>query len=231
MPKGRSSMKALLSFFFPVHCPVCGKLLKGADPVLCVSCEYRMPRTGFSRRSDNPVSRLFWGRAPVEEGTALFRFEKGSPYQVLLHDLKYRGNRKAGTYLGRLLGQTLKGTVYAGCDLLIPVPLNRKRLRERGYNQSSLIARGVSDITGIPVQEDVLLRNRFHASQTSKGRYERYMNVREDFRMTRNPPDLHGKKILLIDDVVTTGATLEICAGVLGDRYKCLIYTATVSCA
>ena len=224
-------MKALLSFFFPVYCPVCGKLLEGGGPALCISCEYRMPRTGFTCRSDNPVSRLFWGRAPVQEGTALFRFEKGSPYQVLLHDLKYRGNRNMGMYLGRLLGQALKGTVYAGCELLIPVPLNRKRLAERGYNQSTLIARGVSEITGIPVQEGALLRNRFHSSQTSKGRYDRYLNVRDEFQLPLDPPDLSGKKILLIDDVVTTGATLESCACVLFDRFNCLIYTATISCA
>lgn len=224
-------MKEIIPFFFPVHCRVCGKILDGAGPVLCIRCEYGMPRTGFTRQPDNPVSRLFWGRAPVQEGTALFRFEKGSPYQVLLHDLKYRGNRKAGTYMGRLLGQTLEGSVYSQCDLMIPVPLHPRKFRKRGYNQSAVIARGVSEITGIPLQEGVLLRIRQHSSQTSRGKYDRYRNVREDFRLTRDPPDLNGKKILLIDDVVTTGATLETCAGVLSERYACLLYTATVSCA
>ena len=221
-------MKEIISFLFPVHCPICGRLLEGSGPVLCIRCEYGMPRTGFSGQPDNPVSRLFWGRARVQEGTALFRFDKGSPYQALLHDLKYRGNRKAGIYLGRLLGQTLEGTVYSSCDLLIPVPLHPKRFRKRGYNQSSLIASGVSDITGIPVQERVLLRIRQHASQTSRGKYDRYWNVREDFELARDSPDLYGKKVLLIDDVVTTGATLESCAAVLNDRFGCLLYTATV---
>lgn len=224
-------MKELISFFFPVHCPICGKLLDGSGPVLCIRCEYGMPRTGFSGQSDNPVSRLFWGRARVQEGTALFRFDKGSPYQVLLHDLKYRGNRKAGIYLGRLLGKTLEGTVYSKCDLLIPVPLHPKRFRKRGYNQSSLIASGVSEITGIPIQEKVLLRIRQLSSQTSWGKYDRYRNVRKDFQLTRDPPDLNGKKVLLIDDVVTTGATLESCAAVLSERFDCLLYTATASCA
>ncbi|MGW8314910.1 MAG: ComF family protein [Bacteroidales bacterium] len=224
-------MKELLSFFFPVYCPVCGQLLAGGGAVLCISCEFNMPRTAFARYADNPVSRLFWGRAPVQEGTALFRFEKGSPYQVLIHDMKYRGNRNAGLYLGRLLGRALQGTVYSGCEMLVPVPLHRKRLRERGYNQSTLIARGVSEITGIPLQEGILLRTRYHTSQTSRGRYDRYMNVRQDFRLSGDPPDLNGRKILLIDDVVTTGATLETCASVLHERYDCLLYTATVSYA
>jgi ComF family protein len=224
-------MKELLSFFFPVNCPVCGKLMNGAGVSLCARCEYHMPRTGYTRHPDNPVSRLFWGRAPVQEGTALFRFEKGSPYQRLLHDLKYRGNREMGLYLGRLLGRSMEETVYAACELLIPVPIHRRRLRERGYNQSSLVARGVSQITGIPLCEGVLLRISSHPSQTSKGKYDRYMNVRDDFQLRRDPPDLNGRKILLIDDVVTTGATLETCATVLSERYDCLLYAATVSCA
>lgn len=224
-------MKELLSFFFPVNCPVCGKLMSGTGVSLCARCEYHMPRTGYIRQPDNPVSRLFWGRAPVQEGTALFRFEKGSPYQRLLHDLKYRGNREMGLYLGRLLGRSIEETVYATCELLIPVPIHRRRLRERGYNQSSLVARGVSEITGIPLREGILLRIRSHPSQTSKGKYDRYVNVRDDFQLSRDPPDLNGSKILLIDDVVTTGATLETCATVLSKQYDCLLYAATVSCA
>lgn len=224
-------MRELVSFLFPVYCPVCGRLLDGACPGLCVSCEYGLPRTLYAGIPGNPVSQLFWGRVPILEATSLYRFEKGSPYQALLHDLKYRGNRKMGTYLGRLLGRSLMRTVYAGCDLLIPVPLHRRRLRERGYNQSAVIARGVSEITGIPILEGVLLRSAFRSSQTTRGRIERYENVRSGFRLSTDPPDLHGKKILLVDDVVTTGATLEACAGLLDSSFSCMLYAATVSCA
>lgn len=224
-------MKELIAFIFPVHCPVCGKLLEGTCPGLCVSCEYGMPRTLYARVPGNPVSQLFWGRVPILEATSLYRFEKGSPYQELLHDLKYRGNRNMGIYLGRLLGRSLIGTVYSGCDLLIPVPLHRKRLRERGYNQSAVIARGVSDVTGIPAHEGVLLRSVFHTSQTTRGRIGRYENVQSGFRLSPDPPDLQGKKILLVDDVVTTGATLEACAGLLDSSFSCSIYAATISCA
>jgi len=221
----------LLMFFFPLNCLVCGKRLSSPGEVLCLECEYNMPRTNYRDGTNNPVSQVFWGRVPVEMGTSLFRFEKGSSYQTLLHDLKYRGNKKAGAYLGRLLGHELKRTRYADCDVMVPVPIHKKRLRERGYNQSEIIARGTSDVMGIPVVLDLLRRADHHNSQTTLGRYERFENVRHNFQLARNPPDVNGKRILLIDDVVTTGATLEACSEVLFKHFKCLVYIATVSCA
>ncbi|MFO7933998.1 MAG: ComF family protein [Bacteroidales bacterium] len=224
-------LQDLLMLFFPVSCPVCGKSLEIPGEVLCLGCEYRMPRTGFADDPENPVSMLFWGRVPVECGTSLFRFEKGSPYQALLHELKYRGNRRSGIYMGRLLGHELKQTAFSQCDLIIPVPLHRKRYRERGYNQSELIARGVSEVLLIPVETHVLVRSAQHDSQTSMGRLSRFENVSGNFRIAPHSPELSGKKILLIDDVVTTGATLEACATELLNTFYCRIYIATVCCA
>jgi ComF family protein len=198
--------------------------------VLCISCEYNLPYTGF-KDSDNPVSQLFWGRIQIEGGTALIRFEKGSRYQAMLHELKYRRNRNVGSYLGRLLGHALSGTCFAGCDLLIPVPLHPKRLRKRGYNQSEVIAEGVSAVTGIPVHTNVLRRIRSEGSQTFKGRYDRFENVRGNFCLSANPPDLNGLTVLLLDDVVTTGATLEACCRILQEHFGCRIFVAAVSCA
>jgi len=221
----------LLMFFFPVHCLVCGKSLKTPDGVLCLGCEYRMPRTGFRDDPENPVSMIFWGRVPVECATSLFRFEKGSAYQVLLHELKYRGNRKTGVYLGRLLGHELKDTSFAECELIIPVPLHRKKYRERGYNQSELIGRGLSEILDIPLATSVLVRHRQHDSQTTMGRLDRFENVSGNFGISSRSPDISGMRILLVDDVVTTGATLETCCRVLLDHFRCRIFVATVSCA
>jgi ComF family protein len=189
-----------------------------------------LPLTGF-KDLNNRVSELFWGRIHIEGGTALFRFEKGSRFQVLLHELKYRKNRKAGTYLGRLLGRELLNTCFAECNLLIPVPLHPRRLRERGYNQSEIIAKGVAAITGIPVNSRVLVRTRSEGSQTSRGRYDRFENVLGQFRVSSDSPDLNGLRILLVDDVVTTGATLEACCRALQDRYQCKLFVAAVSCA
>jgi ComF family protein len=220
-----------LLFFFPVHCLVCGKYQPRRGDILCPECEYGLPRTHYSGDPGNPVSRIFWGRVRVDMATSLFRFEKGSGYQVLLHELKYKGSRRVGRYLGRLLGNSLEGTSFSRCDGLVPVPLHPKRLRKRGYNQSELIARGVSEVTGIPLFTGVLQRPFHHESQTSLGRYERYENVRDDFRIAPDAPDLNGTSLLLVDDVVTTGATLEACSRVLLERYRCRVLVATACCA
>lgn len=224
-------IRDLFMFCFPVTCLVCGKRLSSPRGILCLVCEFHMPRTGFGDRIDNPVSKIFWGRIPVETGTSLFRFEKGSAYQLLLHELKYRGNRKAGWYLGRLLGNELVHTTFSCCDLMIPIPLHKKRLLERGYNQSEIIARGASQVMGIPVVTDLLVRSQHQKSQTSMGRYDRFENVRGNFTLKPGSCDLSGKKILLIDDVVTTGATLEACSELLLKNFQCLVFIATVSCA
>ncbi len=221
----------LLMLIFPVNCGVCGKRLSSLGGVLCLPCEYKMPKTGFTDYTNNSVCKLFWGRTPVEMATSLFRFQKGSSYQALLHDFKYRGNRKAGFYLGMLLGNELKNTNFSSCDLLVPIPIHKKRLRKRGFNQSEIIARGASQVMGIPLASNILRRSGHQISQTSMGRYERFENVKDNFQLTPKPPDVNGKRILLVDDVVTTGATLEACSEILLRHFKCLIYIATVSCA
>lgn len=218
-------------FFLPANCMVCGERLPSGRDVLCLRCEYRLPRTRFGDRPGNSVEQLFWGRVPVEMATSLLRFEKGSAYQALLHDLKYRNNRRAGIYLGRLLGETLKGSAYGACDLMLPVPLHPKRYRARGFNQSEIIARGVSEVLNIPVHAGLLKRSVHHDSQTTLGRYERYQNVTGNFLLSRKAPDLDGTRILLIDDVVTTGSTLEACVHTLTLRHSCRVYVATISCA
>lgn len=196
-----------------------------------MDCEYNLPKTGFRNFINNPVNQAFWGRVPVEMGTSLFRFEKGSAYQELLHELKYRNNLAAGIYMGKLLGLELLNSPFTACDMLVPVPLHRKRQKKRGYNQSEIIARGTSQITGIPVVNNLLVRSIHHSSQTSLGRYERYLNVCDNFSISPGAPDVNGMKILIIDDVMTTGATLEACSLVILRNFNCLVYIATVSIA
>ena len=226
-----SWLSDLIMLFFPVNCLVCGKLLGSPEGVLCLDCEYKMPRTGYRNESDNPIAQIFWGRVKVCGGTSLFKFEKGSAYQVLLHELKYRGNKKTGLYLGRLLGGALKATSFANCDFIIPVPLHRKRLRERGYNQSELIGQGVSEVLGIPMIINLLIRSKHHETQTTMGRIERFENVSGCFSLSPDHPDLSGKSIIIVDDVLTTGATMESCCETLLNGYQCKIYVATASCA
>lgn len=217
--------------FFPSLCLVCGKRLSSPGEILCLECEYNLPKTGYCEQINNPVYQTFWGRVPVEMGTSLFRFEKGSAYQVLLHELKYHGNTAAGLYLGRLLGRELLHSSFSVCDILVPVPLHKKRLQKRGYNQSEVIANGASEITGIPVVSKLLNRTTHHPSQTSLGRYDRYLNVNGNFNVSPRAPDVNGKRILLIDDVLTTGSTLEACSLEILRHFNALIYIATVSVA
>ena len=221
----------LLMLFFPSNCLVCGKRVGNPQIVLCLECEMNLPEAGLKEGENHPVIQIFRGRIPISAGTALFRYEKGSAYQPLIHDLKYRGNSRAGTYLGRLLGQKLKQGVFRECDILLPVPLHPKRLRQRGYNQSELIARGVSEITGIPILTKVLRRTHYQHSQTSKSRQERFENMEKAFSLGPGYPDLHHKRILIIDDIVTTGATLEACCSLLLEHVECTVYVATVSFA
>lgn len=221
----------LFLLFFPKNCLLCGKRLPAPGEVICLSCEQKIPRTGYTTFIKNPVHMSFWGRIHVEQCTSLFRFEKGSAYQTLLHDLKYRGNRRVGLYLGRLLGHDLNGSAYARCDVIVPVPIHKKRERERTYNQSDLIARGVAEILHIPLESKLLRRKVHRDSQTFMGRYERYENVLGSFGLSKKKPPMDGKKILLIDDVVTTGATLEACCQVLLEAYSCQVFIATVCCA
>jgi len=217
--------------FFPLNCLVCGKRLVDPRAVLCFECEMKLPKTGSGYGKDHPVGRIFWGRIPVRAGISLFRFEKGSVYQSLIHEMKYRGNRKAGIYLGRLLGQELKHGIFAECDLLVPVPLHQRRMRKRGYNQSELIARGISEITRIPLKANLVRRVQYQRSQTSMSRQERFDNMEKAFSFCGTPPDLHNKKILIVDDIVTTGATLEACGRLFLENFNCSVYIATLSFA
>jgi ComF family protein len=154
---------------------------------------------------------MFWGRIPVRNISSFIYFAKGSRYQHILHELKYNGQKNIGTEMGRMFGNELKDTGFSCADLILPVPLHHTRQRKRGYNQSELIARGMSDILHIPVLTSLIIRTMDTLSQTRKSRFERWENVHSVFRCN-NPEAIRNKHVLLVDDVITTGATLEACA-------------------
>ena len=221
----------LLNSLFPLNCQVCGKLLNRSEPIICLGCEYKMPRTLFTSDPENPVSQLFWGRTKIVQATSLFKFEKGSAYQVLLHNLKYRGEKKNGIYLGKLLGLELRNTVFGSCDYIIPVPLHPKKLRKRGYNQASVIAEGVKSIIHKPIIEDFLIRKKYSGTQTRKNRFERFLNMESIFMLNPDYRTFENYNLLLIDDVVTTGSTLEACSEAIIMEIQGSIYAATVAYA
>jgi ComF family protein len=159
----------------------------------------------------NPVQKVFYGRAEVMQAGSFLMFQKKGAVQKLLHALKYRSKPEVGHILGKWYGQDLKKTnVFADCDLIIPVPLHKKRQLKRGYNQSELIARGLAEELNIPVLTDVLCKKNFTETQTFKSREERWQNTFQSFEVS-NAESIRGKKILLVDDVITTGATTEAC--------------------
>lgn len=206
--------QGLISILYPYECAACGKVLYFNEHVLCMKCYIDLPRTGFHAYADNEVSRLFWGRIPVRNATSFIVFNKDSRYRRIIHELKYNNQQRAGLEMGRLFGLELQGTPFADADLIHPVPLHRFKLRQRGYNQSDLIARGMAEVLEIPVINDLILRTKATGTQTRKSRYERWENVRDTFQI-RLPEALQHKHVLLVDDVITTGATIEACAKAL----------------
>ncbi len=210
---GVSLWSRVLDFVSPRLCAVCGSRLSVTEHALCSACCLRLPRTGFCLRPyDNPVAQAFWGQADVERAASFFYFEPHSEVSRMIYSLKYKGRPDIGVALGRLAaGEFMAAGFFDGVDVIVPVPLARKRLRERGYNQSAEVAAGVSSLTGIPVDERSVCRKAFKTSQTKLGRWERLGNVSGLFEVRRQER-LLGKHVLLVDDVFTTGATIMACA-------------------
>ena len=217
------------NLIFPKLCCACNTTLLKNEKVICVNCVLTLPKTNFHLDKENPVNKVFWGRVQVEMATSFYLFSKKSRVQHLLHQLKYKGGKYVGTVVGELLGNDLKKAKYfKGIDFVIPVPLHKNKLKKRGYNQSEWIAKGVAEAMNISINPTTLFRKEDSQTQTRKSRYKRWENVGEIFGIATN--ELEGKKVLLIDDVVTTGATIEACAQVL-IKQNCKVYVATIAYA
>ncbi|HWR99037.1 MAG TPA: ComF family protein [Prolixibacteraceae bacterium] len=220
-----------LSLFYPRLCAGCQTSLVRGEEVICLGCLADLPKTGFEKIADNQVSQLFWGRADIRLATSFCSFDKGGIMQHLMHQLKYKGSREVGVKLGNLFGTDLiRSAPYRDIELLVPVPLHPKRERTRGYNQSAEIGKGISAAIERPLITGNLVRNLYSNSQTNKSRFERWQNVKELFGV-RNPEILEGRHLLLVDDVVTTGSTLEACAQVLLKIPGTTVSIATIACA
>ena len=200
-----------ISLIFPKICAGCGNSLWKNEEVLCHFCEFHLPKTNFHLDEENPVSRLFWGRAKIERGTAFLYFNKGNRVQRLVHQLKYKGRKDIGIYLGAQYGNILRNIVpFNAVHAIIPVPLHKKKYMQRGYNQSEQFAIGLAGSMNVPVNRFLLSRIKATETQTRKSRFNRYQNVREIFTIG-NPEEFKDQHLLLVDDVITTGATLESC--------------------
>ncbi|WP_343522457.1 ComF family protein [Pedobacter sp.] len=205
----------LVGLLFPNLCNACGITLFQGEHVICTKCLYDLPFTDYHQHAENRVAKQLWGRVPLNAAMAMLYFRKGAKVQNLIHNLKYNGRTDVGLALGNMLGERLKtNTTYQNADLIIPVPLHRKKYKRRGYNQCTFIAEGIAQEMKIEFSEEILARNKVTESQTKKSRYNRYQNMKDVFQVN-STKNISGKHLLLVDDVITTGATLEACANAL----------------
>lgn len=204
---GKDVITCVIDEIFPRFCHVCNRRLSFQEPYICISCMDDIPLTRQHEKDFNDVEQLLAGKARIEKASSLFYYIKGSKYANILHDVKYRNQPKVARWLARRLSNELyENGYFEGIDIIVPVPLHITKKADRGYNQSEFIAHGFSDTAHIPVI-NALLAKKAHATQTHKGIYERWENIQDTFKV-KSPDIIEGKHILLVDDVITTGATI-----------------------
>lgn len=220
-----------LNLFFPDLCAVCHERLKGGELHLCTDCLLLLPKTNFHLQRDNRLEQFFAGRIPFEHIAAYAYFIKGGSIQKIIHELKYNNNPEIGFFIGQLCGDNIKDSRFiSSIDLIVPVPLHPKRQKKRGYNQSLEISKGISDITKIPIDNHSLVRIVNNSSQTKNSRSDRWRNVEDIFSVIEDEA-FRNKHILLVDDVITTGSTLESCAKEILKSKNCKISIFAVGTA
>ena len=208
-------LKDFISLIFPKICVSCGKSLFKNEHSICTYCAYHLPKTNYHLDNENPVAKIFWGRANIFSAAAFYNFNKGGQVQHLIHQLKYKGRPEVGVAVGKLYGYELMQSDYFNTvTTIIPVPLHPKKQKKRGYNQSDCFAEGLSKSMNVEADFKTLYRESDSETQTKKSRFNRWQNVETIFQL-RDLTTLQGKHVLLVDDVITTGATFEACAQTL----------------
>jgi ComF family protein len=208
----KEAIDSFSHIFFPHICIGCGSDLISNNQLLCIHCINKLPATHFELYANNPVEKIFWGRAAISSASAEYYFTKNSILQQILHQFKYKGKKDIGIYLGRMLGETLyQSNRFTNLDALVPLPLFASKEKRRGYNQAAVLAEGISLVMKLPVLNDCIERTTATETQTQKNRMERWQNISGKFKL-KNKEAVVGKHILLVDDVITTGATLDACA-------------------
>ncbi len=207
-----------VTLFFPNHCLGCSTSLYKGEEILCTRCILELPKTNYHEQIDNTIKSRLSGRIPLSNAMAFLKFRKTGVVQHLLHQLKYNNHPEVGVRLGKLYGKDLMDAGFdTRLDLIIPIPLHHSRKRRRGYNQSAKFAEGLSDLLQVPWGENIVERKIKTSTQTRKTKIERWENVKDVFQI-KQPDKIIDKRILLVDDVITTGATLEACGHQLLDH-------------
>lgn len=225
----RKLLNDFAHLFYPHTCAGCGSDLLEQDQSICLHCYSILPETGFFGLAGNPIEKIFYGRLPVKKAAAGYYFSKSSVLQRLTHQLKYSGNREVGRQLGRWMGLQLQNSGrFTDVDALVPLPLFPEKEKKRGYNQATLLCEGISDVCKLPILNDAVRRKRYTDTQTKKGRTERLKNVEGSFELS-DPHLIRQKHVLLVDDVITTGATLEACGFAITQAQNTELSIATLA--
>jgi len=207
--KLKNALSNLLHLFYPQICTGCASDLLDENNLLCLKCINTLPHTNYAQHANNQVEKIFWGRIPLAAAHSQFYFSKSSMVQELMHQLKYKSNQSIGMYLGEMMGNSLlNSNRFIDVDGLVPLPMYADKQRRRGYNQAAVICKGMALAMNIPVLNNNVCRQYATETQTRKSRVERWENVSGSF-VIKDPAALAGKHLLLVDDVLTTGATLE----------------------
>lgn len=221
----------LIRLIYPSTCCACGTALVGEEQNLCSHCLLHLPLAHLTPHADNFVERHYIGRVPIKNATTLLVFRKDNITQHIVHEIKYYGNRKLAVQMGRMLGAEINDCQrFASVDYLVPVPLHRRRKWQRGYNQSEKICEGIAEVFQRPIITKNLVRDKYTDSQTRRDRISRMDNMSEVFAV-RNPEELENKHILIVDDVITSGATIESCWIALSSIPGITVSVASVSMA
>lgn len=209
---------ALLSVIYPKVCEICGETLVSGETLLCSRCLVDVPRTGYHRDDFNELHKRLFGRAHADKASAFFHYFKDDSYAALIHRLKYDSRREIGVMLGEIYAREIvaeRPDYFSGVDFFLPVPVHFSKLLSRGYNQSELIARGLSHVTGIAVGDHLVAKKR-HATQTRKGAFQRWVNSAGIYEV-RHGEELENRHVMIVDDVITTGSTVLRCMEAVHD--------------
>ncbi len=215
LPKLSAWIDPIFWLYFPKNCPACGRPLRLFGANICGRCSQNLPETHFFEAPGNPIEKIFYGRLPMSAGAAAWYFHKNSALQALLFQLKYKSNEDVGLFIGKQMGALLAASErFASIDALVPVPLHPQALSKRGFNQAALICEGISQVWHKPVLVGAIARTKHTNTQTKQSRAVRWDNMENAFSI-KDPTSIMGKHLLLIDDVITTGATIEACGKTL----------------